>query len=94
MLGDPNALRLCLERLIPKATDRPSVKLLDLSTTPIDQWPSALMQALAGQEINPSNLTQLMSLLQHAKENQAKEKVSEELRQKMDEIMKKHEREY
>lgn len=94
LLGDSNALRLCLERLIPKATDRAMVKLPDLSTTPVDQWPSALMQSLAGQEINPSNLTQLMSLLEYAKQNQAKEQMTEELRQKMDEIIKKNQREY
>lgn len=52
------------------------------------------MQSLAGQEINPSNLTQLMSLLEYARQNQAKEEMTADLRQRIDEIIKKNQREY
>jgi hypothetical protein len=94
LLGDPNALRLCLERLIPKATERPTVTLPDLSTTPIEAWPTAIMQTLSDKKINPSNLTQLLALFEYAKQNQAATKMTEELQERMAELLQKYQREY
>ena len=54
--GDPNALRLCLERLVPRAKDRPLMVSLPPVKTPADaaRAMSAIIEAVAGGELTPT----------------------------------------
>lgn len=59
--GDTVALRLCIERLVPKITDRPAtVTMPDLSSFETSKIIPQLLQSLAGQELNMSDLKSLM----------------------------------
>ena len=61
LAGDGNALRLCIERLIPKAKDDTAkIIISDLSALTNDQ----IIQSLSGQELS---ITELKNLLQQLK---------------------------
>jgi hypothetical protein len=53
LVGDTVALRLCVERLIPKITDKAATVVMpDLSVIETTQIIPELLKSLAGQEIN------------------------------------------
>ena len=56
LTGDPNALRLCLERLVPRAQDRPLTVSLPPVKTSADaaKAMSAIIEAVAGGELTPT----------------------------------------
>ncbi len=74
--GDPVSLRLCIERLVPKVTDKPTTvimpELVGAETTKIIP---ELLKSLAGQELSISdikNLTDFLSEHDNAVHNQIK----------------------
>ncbi len=80
--GDTNTLRFCLERLIPKAKDRP----INL-TLPKDMGrPKALLEIgnvilkdVAKQEITPEQAKSLMSVLTAYRDTSLMDKLSQEI---------------
>jgi hypothetical protein len=63
--GDPTALRLCLDRLIPVRKDRPiTFTLPEIETTAdLTKATRALMQGVADGEITPSEAAELSKLV-------------------------------
>ena len=61
--GEINALRLCIERLVPKAKDD-NIKIIMPNTTgrPLNQLISEILQSIAGQEITIAELKSVISL--------------------------------
>jgi hypothetical protein len=62
--GDPVALRLCIERLIPKKSEKNTVTMPDLSTFETVKIIPELLESLAGQEITVADMKGLIALLQ------------------------------
>ncbi|PJD94135.1 MAG: hypothetical protein CK424_00855 [Legionella sp.] len=63
LAGDPVALRLCIERLIPKADQKHVVATMpDLSDLETSQIIPALLKSLAGQEISVAEIKSLMDI--------------------------------
>ena len=61
--GDPMALRLCLERLVPKAKDKPATVVMpDISTIETTKIVPELMRSLAGQEITVTDFKSLIDI--------------------------------
>ncbi len=79
--GDTIALRLCIERLIPKITDKTTTVVMpDLSVINTSKIVPQLLQSLAGQELSISELKSLMDLLnEHDSEIEIKNKKNEKL---------------
>jgi hypothetical protein len=63
LCGDPVALRLCIERLIPKKSEKSTVTMPDLSALETVKIIPELFKSLAGQEINFSDMKGLMDIL-------------------------------
>ena len=62
--GDTVALRLCIERLVPKITDRPATVIMpDLSAIETTKIIPELLRSLAGQEISVSEFKNLLDIL-------------------------------
>ena len=63
LAGDPVALRLCIERLIPNADQKHVVATMpDLSDLETSQIIPALLKSLAGQEISVAEIKSLMDI--------------------------------
>jgi len=63
LAGDPVALRLCIERLIPKADQKQGVAVMpDLNDLDVSQIIPALLKSLAGQEISVSEIKSLVDI--------------------------------
>ncbi len=63
LAGDPVALRLCIERLIPKADQKQVVAVVpDLSDLETSKIIPALLKSLAGQEISVPEIKCLMDI--------------------------------
>lgn len=61
--GDMVALRLCIERLVPKITDKPATVVIpDLSDFETTKIIPVLIQSLAGQEITVSEFKSLIDI--------------------------------
>lgn len=61
--GDTVALRLCIERLVPKITDRPATLVMpDLSAFEKTKIIPELLRSLAGQEISVAEMKGLMDV--------------------------------
>ncbi len=61
--GDPVALRLCIERLVPKAKDRDATVIMpDVSCKETTKIIPKLIQSLAGQEITVSDFKNLIEI--------------------------------
>ena len=61
--GDPVALRLCIERLVPKAKDKvATVVVPNVSKTKTTKIIPELLQSLAGQEISVADFKSLMEI--------------------------------
>lgn len=61
--GDPAALRLCIERLLPKAKDKSATVIMpDVSNIKTTKIMPELLQSLAGQEIEISDFKSLMEV--------------------------------
>lgn len=61
--GDPIALRLCIERLIPKAKDKVAIVIMpDVSNMETTKIIPELLQSLAGQEMTVSDFKSLMEV--------------------------------
>ncbi|WP_218814609.1 DUF5681 domain-containing protein [Rickettsiella endosymbiont of Dermanyssus gallinae] len=80
--GDANTLRFCLERLIPKAKDRPVNLMLPKELA----RPGALLEAgnailrdVAKQEITPDQAKSLMSVLTAYRDTSLMEKLIQEI---------------
>lgn len=70
--GDVNALRLCIERLIPKASSETTIKFPDISKVNGNLAFEVCKQVLAvlsGQEINFDQAKVLINFLKYYKEN-------------------------
>ena len=62
--GDTNALRLCIERLIPKLQREPIIDLPEhLDQTSLPQWKEAIMQAAINGQISADEAEKLIKLL-------------------------------
>lgn len=64
LCGDPVALRLCIERLIPKKSEKGTVTMPDLSALETVKIIPELLKSLAGQEITVADMKGLIALLQ------------------------------
>lgn len=63
LLGDPTALRLCIERLLPKAKDKSATVIMpDVSNIKTTKIMPELLQSLGGQEIEISDFKSLMEV--------------------------------
>jgi len=61
--GDTVALRLCVERLVPKITDRPATIVMpDLAALETSKIIPELLRSLAGQEISVSEFKNLIDI--------------------------------
>ena len=61
--GDTVALRLCIERLVPKITDKPVTLVMpDLTGAEPMQILPALLKSLSGQELNVSEVKALLDI--------------------------------
>lgn len=61
--GDPMALRLCIERLVPKAKDKiATVVVPDINKIKTTKIIPELLQSLAGQEISVTDFKNLMEI--------------------------------
>lgn len=61
--GDPIALRLCIERLVPKAKDKVATVIMpNVSNMETTKIIPELLQSLAGQEITVSDFKSLMEV--------------------------------
>ena len=79
--GDSAALRLCIERLVPKVTDKSvTVIMPDLTEAEPTQIVPALLKSLSGQELNISEVKALLDIFnEHDKEVEEKNKTYEKL---------------
>lgn len=91
LAGDSNALRLCIERLIPKAKDD-IVKVIFPDITPNNSKKivSELLQALSGKELCISELRNLINLINEYNV----EHTNTTNFQQLTELVKKYERDY
>lgn len=63
LLGDTVALRLCVERLVPKVTEKhATVVMPDLSTLETSKIIPELLRSLAGQELSVSDMKGFMDI--------------------------------
>lgn len=61
--GDPVSLRLCIERLVPKVTDKPTTVVMpDLSAAKETKIIPEMLKSLAGQELSVSDIKSLLDL--------------------------------
>lgn len=61
--GDPVALRLCIERLVPKAKDKAATVVMpDLNSMGTTKIIPALLQSLAGQELSLADFKNMMDI--------------------------------
>lgn len=60
LLGDPVSLRLCIERLMPKKTDKSTIVMPDLNTIASKKIVPELLGSLSGKEISLSELIDLI----------------------------------
>ena len=73
--GDPVSLRLCIERLVPKITDRPATVVMpDLSVMETTKIIPELLRSLAGQELSVADMKGLMDIFNAHDEEVQKEK--------------------
>lgn len=79
--GDTVALRLCIERLVPKSIDKPAAIVIpDASVIETTKIVPELLRSLAGQELNISDLKSLIDLFsEHDSEIDTKNKKHEKL---------------
>lgn len=79
--GDTVALRLCIERLVPKSIDKPATIVIpDTSVLETTKIVPELLRSLAGQELNISDLKSLIDLFsEHDSEIDTKNKKHEKL---------------
>lgn len=79
--GDSVALRLCIERLVPKATDKSvTVIMPDLTEEEPTQIVPALLKSLSGQELNISEIKALLDIFnEHDQGVEEKNKTYEKL---------------
>lgn len=80
--GDAVALRLCIERLVPKAQDKvATVTMPDISDLEKQKIIPSLLQSLAGQELSVSDFKNLMDIfIAHDNEVQKENKRHEVLK--------------
>ncbi len=64
LCGDPVALRLCIERLVPKKSEKSTLTMPDLSAFQTTKIIPELLKSLAGQEITIADMKGLIELLQ------------------------------
>ena len=61
--GDTVALRLCVERLVPRITDRPATVVMpDIIAAEATKIIPELLKSLAGQELSVSDMKSLMDI--------------------------------
>ncbi len=61
--GDPAALRLCIERLVPKTKDKPATVVMpDVTTIETTKILPELLRSLAGQEITVMDFKSLIEI--------------------------------
>lgn len=94
--GDSNAMRLCIERIIPRAREQATkIVVPDTKNKTINQALLEILHSLHGQEITISELKGIIALV-HDDEQIANNNslYIKELQQDIDELVKKYEREY
>lgn len=98
LAGDTNALRLCIERLIPKAKDDViSIVLPDLNGATSQDLTNEIMNAISGQEVNLVELKYIFDILKYFSspgEDAEKKEIIEKANVFLDELRAKYEREY
>lgn len=79
--GDPASLRLCIERLVPKVTDKSATVVMpDFSSTETEKIIPELLRSLAGQELSVSEIKSLLDIFnRHDSEIETKNKQNEKL---------------
>ena len=80
--GDTNTLRFCLERIIPKAKDRPvNLNLPQELDKPkaLLEISNAVLRGVAEQEITPDQAKSLISVLSAYRDTSLMEKISQEI---------------
>lgn len=64
LTGDIAALKLCIERIVPKATDKTTTVVMpDLTTIETSKIIPALLKSLAGQELGIADFKNLLNVL-------------------------------
>lgn len=77
--GDPVSLRLCIERLMPKITDKPTTVVMpDLSAIETKKIIPELLRSLAGQELSVSDMKGLIDIFNTHDEEVHKENKKQE----------------
>lgn len=67
--GDSNALRLCMERLIPKAKENtPKIVIPDSTSLTNDQMIKEMLVLLSGQELNLAEFKQVIDVIRNRNE--------------------------
>lgn len=98
--GDSNALRLCIERLIPKAKDGTAnivLPIVDATriNTPLEMG-RAILNALSGQEINLDQAKSLLNVLKYCDNSPSVFEANGigQDAQKLNELLEKYNRDY
>lgn len=93
--GDTMALRLCIERLIPKATDKSVTFVMpDLTSVPHDKILPELLRTLTGQELSLSDLRNLIQICSMQDHTITDERTIRELAELRDKYAKEYMRDY
>lgn len=92
--GDINALRLCIERLVPKAKEHSiQVVIPDTKGKTVKEVLKEILASLHGQQITISELKSIIALV-HDDDNEFSESERLELHNFINDLVKKHQREY
>ncbi len=98
LAGDINALRLCIERLVPKAKDDViNIVLPDLNGSTPQELTQEVLKAISGQQVSIVELKYVFDILKHFNspgEDAEKKEIIEKANAFVDELRAKYEREY
>jgi len=98
LAGDINALRLCIERLIPKAkNDVISIALPDITGSSVQELTREILKAISGQEVSIEELKYIFDVLKHFNipgEDFEENKIIEKANAYLEKLRIKYEREY
>lgn len=98
--GDPQALRLCIERLIPKATNETMIislpELDPTNTNAASEIGAEIVKAFSGKQIGFDQVKNLISVLNYYKENPLPiaDADLERAKIEMQKIIERHKRDY
>ncbi len=98
LAGDTNALRLCIERLVPKAKDDViSIVLPDLTGATPKELTNEIMKAISGQKVSLVELKYIFDILKYFNspgEDAEQKEVIERSNAILNELRAKYEKEY